>query len=245
MAPSDPLWKGAFPWTDVISLEQRAWLAWPHWARAPREPRAAARRRNYLELRLYRCEPGAMRERFEHVRARGRHPRLEPHRHRERRRVRADGREGGRRAAIDAAQRHRPRGRFVLRAHKSIELFATANRRLWADAEFQKAGAALLDPPKASPTYKRIESWLMLAFDQCPHLEPPKEKKETRVFQLRTYESHSEAKAIKKIEMFNTGGEIALFRTVGVNPVFFGQAARRHEDALPDLHDHLRRHGGQ
>jgi hypothetical protein len=112
---------------------------------------------------------------------------------------------------------------FVLLAHKSIASFATAAQRLWADAEYQKAGAALLDPPKANPTYKRIESSLMLAFDQCPHLDPPKEKKDSRVFQLRIYESHSDAKAIKKIEMFNTGGEIALFRRTGVNPVFFGQ----------------------
>ena len=44
-----------------------------------------------------------------------------------------------------------------------------------------------------------------------------------RVFELRTYESHSEAAAAKKIEMFNEGGEIALFDSLGLRSVFFGQ----------------------
>ena len=43
----------------------------------------------------------------------------------------------------------------------------------------------------------------------------------SRVFELRTYESHSKAAHRKKIEMFNTG-EIAIFRRTGLAPVFFG-----------------------
>jgi hypothetical protein len=40
---------------------------------------------------------------------------------------------------------------------------------------------------------------------------------------LRIYESHSETAALKKIEMFNEGGEIGIFDRVGLRPVFFGQ----------------------
>ena len=36
--------------------------------------------------------------------------------------------------------------------------------------------------------------------------------------------SPSEKTGQKKIEMFNTGGELALFREVGMDPVFFGEA---------------------
>jgi len=184
---------------------------------------AGGAEKDYLELRLYRLEPGAMRERFDTFLREAAIPALN--------RIGIasvgvfglmDEKEAGG-PPCQPPNAIGPADLFVLRAHKSIESFATANRRLWADAEFQKAGGALLDPPKASPTYQRIESSLMLAFDQCPHIEPPKEKKDTRVFQLRIYESHSDAKAIKKIEMFNTGGEIALFRRMGLNPVFFGQ----------------------
>jgi hypothetical protein len=41
--------------------------------------------------------------------------------------------------------------------------------------------------------------------------------------QLRIYESHNQYKAKKKVEMFNEGGEIDIFRKTGMNPVFFGE----------------------
>ena len=43
-----------------------------------------------------------------------------------------------------------------------------------------------------------------------------------RLFELRTYESHSKKANKKKIEMFNNG-EIAIFRRTGLQPVFFGE----------------------
>ena len=42
--------------------------------------------------------------------------------------------------------------------------------------------------------------------------------------ELRIYESHSMKKGQKKIEMFNTGGELDIFGKVGLTPVFFGEA---------------------
>ena len=48
-------------------------------------------------------------------------------------------------------------------------------------------------------------------------------KKSTRIFELRVYESHNAIKAKKKIEMFNAGGEIAIFLRTGLTPVFFGE----------------------
>ena len=45
----------------------------------------------------------------------------------------------------------------------------------------------------------------------------------SRVFELRIYESHNEAAGSKKIEMFEKAGEIAIFRRVGLQPVFFGR----------------------
>ena len=68
-----------------------------------------------------------------------------------------------------------------------------------------------------------MESWLLVAFSHMPKLETP-EKKDTRLYELRTYESHSVLFGQKKIHMFNEGGEIDLFRRVGLAPVFFGEA---------------------
>ena len=39
---------------------------------------------------------------------------------------------------------------------------------------------------------------------------------------LRIYESHNERAAAKKVDMFNVG-ELAIFRRVGLTPVFFAQ----------------------
>lgn len=43
------------------------------------------------------------------------------------------------------------------------------------------------------------------------------------MFELRRYESSGEAAGQKKIEMFNTAGEIEIFKRVGLTPVFFGE----------------------
>jgi hypothetical protein len=82
---------------------------------------------------------------------------------------------------------------------------------------------AILLAPKDDPAYERFESSLLLAFDGLPKLEVPS-KKEARVVQLRIYESHTIERHLKKVAMFNEGGEIEIFRKTGMNPVFFGQA---------------------
>jgi len=70
----------------------------------------------------------------------------------------------------------------------------------------------------------RVETSLMVAFEGIPKLEVPAAAKgnQPRIFELRTYESHSKKANKKKIEMFNNG-EIAIFRRTGLQPVFFGE----------------------
>ena len=110
---------------------------------------------------------------------------------------------------------------YMLLVHKSLESVVTATQRLLDDKEFQKAAAGHLDAPLSDPQYVRCESSLMVAFKGMPQLAVPQKK--GRIFELRTYESHSIKAAMKKIEMFNEGGEIAIFKKTGLNPVFFGQ----------------------
>ena len=111
----------------------------------------------------------------------------------------------------------------VLVPHKSLESAVGMVDRMAQDDGFLAAGEEILDCPKSDPAYTRFESSLLLAFDEMPKLEVPSDK-DTRVLQLRIYESHSIAKHYKKVEMFNEGGEIAIFRKTGLKPVFFGQA---------------------
>ena len=114
---------------------------------------------------------------------------------------------------------------YVLIPYPSIESFARAALALNADEYYQKAGAEYLQSPKEKPAFERIDSWLMLAFAGLPRLEQPAYSRERkpRLFEIRTYESHSEVKAFKKVEMFNSG-EIDTMREVGLGPIFYGQA---------------------
>ena len=110
----------------------------------------------------------------------------------------------------------------VLLCHKSAESVATATAQLLSDEAFLEKGAAFLDAPSSSPAYARVETALLVAFAGMPKIERPATAP-GRVFQLRIYESPSVKTGQKKIEMFNTA-EIAIFRKVGLTPVFFGEA---------------------
>jgi hypothetical protein len=114
---------------------------------------------------------------------------------------------------------------YVLLPHPSPEAFFGAEAKLAADDEYQKAGAEYLGSTFLDPAFLRYQSMLLLAFKNIPRLRIPPQaaEKKPRIFELRCYESHSEKAALKKIEMFNEGGEISIFDSVGLRLVFCGQ----------------------
>jgi hypothetical protein len=114
---------------------------------------------------------------------------------------------------------------FVLVPHQSLESFLTTPAKLAGDPEYQKAASAYLSTTIDNPAYTRYESTLLWAFKNLPKVRIPAETagNRPRIFELRCYESHNETAALKKIEMFNEGGEIALFDKIGLRSVFFGQ----------------------
>jgi hypothetical protein len=114
---------------------------------------------------------------------------------------------------------------YLLLPHPNPESVLTAARRLTADPEYQRLAASFRSLPATDPPYVRRGSSLMAAFDGFPAVETPAGAVAvpTRVFELRTYESHNDSASLKKIEMFESGGEIAIFRRVGLMPVFFGR----------------------
>jgi hypothetical protein len=108
---------------------------------------------------------------------------------------------------------------------QSFESFATTQTKMQADPEFQKAAESFYNMPQSDPPYMRVESSLMLAFEQMPKVEVTSlsTEKKPRIFEMRFYESHHGKMAKKKVEMFNSGGEIGIFRKTGLQPVFFGE----------------------
>jgi len=113
---------------------------------------------------------------------------------------------------------------YVLTPHSSAESAVTVHDRVAADPEFVKAGAAFINATPTEPAYVRLESFLLGAFAGMPKLELPAgtSPNASRIFELRTYESHSKKANRTKMEMFNSA-EIAIFRRTGLRPVFFGE----------------------
>ena len=114
---------------------------------------------------------------------------------------------------------------YVLLAHHSLESVGMLRGKLAADEAYQDAAADFLAAPLDSPGFTRIESSLFKAFSGMPKVAVPEAaaNNESRIFELRIYESHSERAAIRKVEMFNKG-EIDIFHATGLTPVFFGEA---------------------
>ena len=121
---------------------------------------------------------------------------------------------------------------YVVIPHATAEDAFTAGARIHADPEFVAAAAPVMDTPMKDPVYLRYETQLMRAFAGHPSVTAPA-KGDDRVVQLRIYESHNNERAARKVEMFNGGGEIGIFRRVGMNPVFFGQSVAGTQ--LPNL----------
>ena len=110
---------------------------------------------------------------------------------------------------------------FALMQYNSPAHVDAVNNMLENDKEYQRKGVAYLNAPATQPAYERIESSLLKAFKKFPSLTAPQKK--TRIFELRQYQSASEAAGKKKIEMFNDRGEIDIFKRLGFNPVFWGE----------------------
>lgn len=96
---------------------------------------------------------------------------------------------------------------------------------LAADATYQSAGADVLTAPYNNVAFARKESVVLKAFKDAPRLFTPKftTKRSDQVFELRSYEGATEYLYRQKVKMFNEGGEIALFKKLDFNPVFFAE----------------------
>jgi hypothetical protein len=114
---------------------------------------------------------------------------------------------------------------YVMIQHKDLESFASLSDKLMDNTAFWNEGASFLNTELSNPKYIRIEKILYKNFKYLPVIEVPKQKMDNsgRIYEVRIYESHSLKAAKKKIEMFNEGGEIEIFKKTGLNPVFFGE----------------------
>ena len=124
---------------------------------------------------------------------------------------------------------------FVIVPLKAISDIEKIEEKLATDKDLESNGNQYINAPFNNPTFERIESILLKAFSGFPEMQIPKFKtpKSEQVFELRSYQGATEKIWKKKVEMFNKGGEINIFKKLNANPVFFGEVISGSE--MPNL----------
>jgi hypothetical protein len=108
---------------------------------------------------------------------------------------------------------------------KSLEQVSSLEDLLVKDAQLQKDGDAYWNAAYNEPPYKRIENIVLKAFPLMTTFNTPQlsGNKTDRVYELRSYEGPTERLYRQKVKMFNAGGEIALFKRLNFNAVFYAE----------------------
>lgn len=114
---------------------------------------------------------------------------------------------------------------YVLIPGKSMDFFETVKAGIEKDAACLEAGKEYLDAAFNAAPYDRMEQIYLKAFRLAPALQLPAltAPKKERVYELRSYESATEKIFRNKVHMFNEGGEIALFKRLNFNAVFYSE----------------------
>jgi hypothetical protein len=99
------------------------------------------------------------------------------------------------------------------------------NEKLQKDKAYQASGSEYINAVFSAPPYTRMETILLYAFPLAPRMQLPglSSPKNERVYELRSYESATEKIFQNKVNMFNDGDEIGLFKRLGFNAVFYSE----------------------
>jgi len=124
---------------------------------------------------------------------------------------------------------------FVFIPLKDLNQVEKIEDKLAKDAQLQIDGAEYINASWEKPPYERMESILIKAFSKMPeygipnHTTPASEQ----IYELRSYEGPTEKMYRKKVEMFNEGGEVAIFNGLDFQEVFYGEVISG--SAMPNL----------
>ncbi len=123
---------------------------------------------------------------------------------------------------------------YLLVPYESLEQFAALPAKLAQDEVYMSSSSAYRQADKEHPAYVRFQTTLLKAFSGYPAITLPvaTAKGEDRIFEMRMYPSHNEERALRKIDMFNSG-EYDIFAKVGIESVFYGQVLAGND--MPNL----------
>lgn len=118
-----------------------------------------------------------------------------------------------------------PKVTYVLIPFKTLSQFEGLDAALENDQIYKSAGKDYIGAAFDKPPYQRIESAILKAFVDMPKMKasPLAGPRKDRIYEMRSYESATEALYRNKVDMFNAGGEVALFDKLGFNAVFYAE----------------------
>ena len=114
---------------------------------------------------------------------------------------------------------------LVLIPYQSFAQYQRVTAQLEQAERYAGAGQSYWSAAPDNPPYLRLESLLLESFaDQLKLQEPALTgPRPARVYELRSYESATEALHLNKVRMFVQGGEVGLFKRLGFNAVFYSR----------------------
>jgi len=114
---------------------------------------------------------------------------------------------------------------YVLTPLKSQKQLLGIENKLAADVAYQSTGSAYINAMFDKKPFDRFETIILQAFSEMPQmsLSNLSGAKADRIYELRSYEGPTEKYYRKKVDMFNAGGEVALFKRLNFNAVFYGE----------------------
>ncbi len=114
---------------------------------------------------------------------------------------------------------------YVLIPFRSLDQFVRLPSLLEKDNQYLADGKDYLDAAHNDPPYTRIESVLLQAFPDMPVHQAPSltGARPERIYELRSYEGPTEKLHANKVQMFNRGGEVSLFKRLDFNAVFYAE----------------------
>jgi hypothetical protein len=114
---------------------------------------------------------------------------------------------------------------FVLIPYNSLDQFVLWQQQLQKDTAWMQAGKDYVNAAYNQPAFTRMETILLHAFEGMPEMKTPQleTRKSERIYELRSYEGAGEKLYQNKVQMFNKGDEIGIFKRLGFNAVFYAE----------------------
>jgi hypothetical protein len=114
---------------------------------------------------------------------------------------------------------------YVLTPFRTWSQFESLEQKLMGDNEYVTAAKDYIDAAYNDALYTRLETIVLKAFPKMTEPAVPSltANKTDRVYELRSYESATEKFNVNKVHMFNDGNEVALFKRLGFNAVFYAE----------------------